>query len=60
MFVRCKEENILEEIVNKIAQSNANAMNLSMAIGKSQRRKKLHSMQRKKMIDFTSMKAKMK
>ena len=60
MFVHCKEKNILEEIRNKIAQSNANAMNLSMAIGKSQRRKKLHSMQRKKMIGFTSMKAKMK
>ena len=46
MLVHCKEKKILEEIRKKIAQSNASAMNLSMASHKEE--KKLHFMQRKK------------
>ena len=58
MFVHCKEKKILEEILKKIAQSNASAMNLSMASHKEE--KKIAFYAKKKVIDFTSTKAKMK
>ena len=37
MLVHCKEKKILEEIRKKIAQSNASAMNLSMASHKEEK-----------------------
>ena len=38
MLVHCKEKKILEEIRKKIAQSNASAMNLSMASHKEEKK----------------------
>ena len=58
MLVHCKEKKILEEIRKKIAQSNASAMNLSMASHKEE--KNCILCKEKKVIDFKSTKAKMK